>query len=471
MKKFFNLKLQYLSILGAIMFIGCQNDDADLMEASFSKNPYVFNDTFVGMNGDEFILFYGGSNFESFSVDNTQGYNSNASIRIDVPNANNPNGNYAGAIFRAMGSGRNLTGFTALTFWVKASQGTTVGEFGFGEDFIENKYITSIQNVNIGTNWTKIIIPIPDPSKLTNERGLFRYAAGTQATNGLGYTLWIDEIKFENLGTIAHPQAMIENGNNVTRSLFAGVTSQVGGIQTTFNMPNGANLAVVASPNYFNFVSSNPAVATVNSNGLITAQSQGQAIISATFNGVAVPGSVTVNCTGTFLHAPTPTRPANKVISIFSDAYNNVPVNYYNGYWQPWQTTVSNDFVVNNDNILNYEIFNFVGIEFSSPTVNATGMTHFHADFFIPGPIAPGRQLRIIMVDFGADGAFGGGDDTRHSTTFMAPTLVSQNWISIDIPFAAMPNLASRSNLAQIIFEGGDGSVLYVDNIYFYNNN
>jgi hypothetical protein len=157
------------------------------------------------------------------------------------------------------------------------------------------------------------------------------------------------------------------------------------------------------------------------------------------------------------------------VISIFSDAYTNVPVNYYNGYWQPWQTTVSNDFSVNGDNILNYTIFNFVGIEFSSPTVNANAMTHIHLDAFFPGTIAPGRQLRVIVVDFGADGAFGGGDDTRHSTTFTAPFLVSQNWVSIDIPFSAMPNLLSRSNLAQIILEGGDGSVIYVDNIYFYN--
>ena len=64
----------------------------------------------------------------------------------------------------------------------------------------------------------------------------------------------------------------------------------------------------------------------------------------------------------------------------------------------------------------------------------------------------------MLVVDFGADGAFGGGDDTRHSTTFTAPTLVSQKWIPIDIPFATMPGLASRSHLAQLILEGGDGS-------------
>ena len=87
------------------------------------------------------------------------------------------------------------------------------------------------------------------------------------------------------------------------------------------------------------------------------------------------------------------------VISIFSNAYTNVPVNYYNGYWQPWQTTLSNNFSVLGDNVLNYTNFNFVGIEFSSPTVNANSMTHIHLDAFIPGPIAPGRQLRVIVVD------------------------------------------------------------------------
>jgi hypothetical protein len=144
-------------------------------------------------------------------------------------------------------------------------------------------------------------------------------------------------------------------------------------------------------------------------------------------------------------------------------------VNYYNGYWQPYQTTVSNDFTVQGDNILSYSIFNFVGMEFSSPTIDATAMTHFHMDAFIPGPIAPGRQLRVIVVDFGANGVFSGGDDTRHSTTFTAPFLVSQNWISIDIPFSAMPGLLSRGHLAQIILEGGDNSVIHVDNVYFYN--
>lgn len=452
-----------------IVTTSCERELSDeAKEATFPKIGEIFTDDFVAM-GSDFYFPYGGSKPSAWSIDREEGYNSNVSMRFDVPNANDPEGNYAGAIFRTEGAGRNLTDFDALTFYIKASQGVTIDQLGFGEDFDQNKYMATITNVSVGTNWSKVIIPIPDASKLIKERGMFRYAAGTQATNGMGYTFWIDDLKFEKLGTIRTIGASIMNGTNASVNTFVGVNSNVTGIISTFNLPNGQNQVVNLSPAYFEFTSSNSTVATVDSNGLVTSLSGGTSIITATINGVQATGSLTVNCAGVFVYAPTPTRSQANVISIFSDHYNNVPVNYYNGYWQPWQTTVSNDFSVNGDNILNYTIFNFVGIEFSSPTVNATSMTHFHLDAFIPGAVAPGRQLRVIIVDFGANGVYGGGDDTRHSTTFTTPFVVSQNWMSIDIPFSAMPGLASRSNLAQIILEGGDGSVIYVDNVYFYN--
>jgi len=466
----FNRQIYGILIAFIVLFnMSCEREVSDeAVLASLPKLAEVFIENPIGM-GSDFYFPYAGSKATAWTVDRTQGYNSNASMRFDVPNANDVEGSYAGAIFRVDGAGRNLTEFDALTFYVKASQGVTISEFGFGEDFDQNKYMATITNVSVGTNWQKVIIPIPDASKLLQERGMFRYAAGTQGTNGMGYTFWIDDLKFEKLGTIRTISASIMNGGNSSLSTFVGVNSNVSGIISTFNLPNGQNQIVNLSTAYFQFTSSNPTVASVDSNGSVTSISAGTTVITATINGVQANGSLTINCVGNFTQAPVPTRNQSNVISIFSDAYNNVPVNYYNGYWQPWQTTVSNDFVVNNNNILNYTIFNFVGIEFSAPTVNATSMTHFHMDAFIPGPIAPGRQLRVIVVDFGADGSFGGGDDTRHSTTFTAPFLVSQNWMSIDIPFSAMPNLLSRTNLAQIILEGGDGSVIYVDNIYFYN--
>lgn len=466
---FKNQILKFLS-LGILIFafFGCQNDESNFQDPKLSRMGEIFLDRPVAM-GTLFYLPYNGSKLTAWQVDDEVSYLGTSSMRIDVPNANDAQGSYAGAILRVDGAPRDLSNFDALTFWVRASQGVTIGEFGFGEDFIENKFITSITNVSIGTAWTKIIIPIPDASKLTAERGMFRYAAGSQGTNGNGYTFWVDELKFEKLGTIAHGQASIMNGANVSENTYVGVNSAVEGAIATFNLPTGINQSVSISSAYLNYVSSNPSVASVDSNGLITSLSPGTTVITANFGDTVATGSITINCQGTFISAPVPTRPQANVISLFSDAYNNVPVNYYNGYWQPWQTTVSNDFTVQGDNILNYTIFNFVGIEFSNPTINANAMTHVHLDVFFPGAIAPGRQLRVLVVDFGANGVFGGGDDTRHSTTFTAPTLISQQWIGIDIPFSAMPNLASRSHLAQLILEGGDGSVLFVDNIYYYN--
>ena len=148
-----------------IFFSSCERDVEGLSGPEFSNNPNVFTDNFIGL-GSDFYFPYAGSKFTAFSVDNNEGYNSNSSIRIDVPNSNDLSGNYAGGIFRIDGPGRNLSEYNALTLWVKASQGVTIGELGFGEDFYPNKYITTLPNVSVGTNWTKVIIPIPDASKL-----------------------------------------------------------------------------------------------------------------------------------------------------------------------------------------------------------------------------------------------------------------------------------------------------------------
>jgi hypothetical protein len=297
---------------------------------------------------------------------------------------------------------------------------------------------------------------------------MFRYAAGTQGTNGRGYSIWIDELKFEKLGTILPLQASIMNGSNVARTTFVGVQTPITGVITTFNMPNGSNQSVAISPAFLNFTSSNPTVASVNDAGVVTPLAAGTAVITATFNNQPATGSLTINCAGTFTNAPRPTlNPAN-VISIFSDAYSNIPVTYYNGYWAPWQTTQSNDFSVAGDNVLNYTNFNFVGIEFSNPTVNATSMTHLHFDVYIPGPISPGRRLEIRLTDFGPNGVYGV-DDSQSLPYVASNNLISQSWMSFEIPLSQQTGLNSRSQLAQIIFLGGDNSTLYVDNIYFHN--
>lgn len=453
-----------LWILVAAVF-GCENDPNDFEEATYSQNPDVFIDTFSSG-----LLFssYGGAVANAFQVDTDVAYNnSSASMRFDVPNVNDSSGSYAGGSFYTS-VGRNLTKYDALTFWAKSTVAATIDVVGFGNDFGDNKYQASISGLQISTVWKKYIIPIPDPSKLTVEKGMFFISEGPE--NGNGYTFWIDEVKFEKLGTINPQQPQILNGQDLVQTAYVGVTNTIDGLVTTFNMPNGINQGVNVTPAYFTFASSNEAVATVNEQGTVTTIGAGTAVITATVNGVTALGSLTVNSSGAFVHAPTPTIDQANVISVFSDAYPNVPVNYYNGFWQPYQTTQSADFAVAGDNVLNYTNFNFVGTEFSTPTINASGMSHLHVDLYIPNALPAGSNFQIQLLDAGADGAIGGGNDTNATVTFTAPTLVSQNWISLDIPLSGFGALGSRAHLAQLIFVGTNITNFYADNIYFYND-
>lgn len=459
-----------LSLAAMVLAVfSCENDPDDFKEATFSKNPEVFIDTFTpGL----IYSAYGGAVADAFQVDLDVAYNNSAaSMRFDVPNVNDPKGAYAGGSFYTS-VGRDLSGYDALTFWAKSSVAATIDVVGFGNDFGANKFQASISGLQISTVWKKYIIPIPDAAKLTQEKGMFFISEGPE--NGQGYSFWIDEVRFERLGTLNPQEPQILNGQDLEQTAYVGVTNTIDGLVTAFNMPNGINQLVTVTSAYFTFASSNPAVATVSELGVVTIVGAGTTVITATVGGVEAAGSLTINSNGDYIHAPVPTADAGDVISIFSDKYQNVPVNYYNGYWQPYQTTQSADFAVMSDDgldhVLNYTNFNFVGTEFSTPTINASGMSHLHIDLYFPNAIPAGASFQIGLLDAGANGVLGGGDDVRGNKTFTAPTLVSQHWVSLDIPLSEFAPLTNRAHLAQLIFEGANITNFYADNIYFVND-
>lgn len=467
MKTYLNKRFvtQATLLILVAFFLSCENDTNDLQEATYPSNAEVFID---GFSPNLNYASFGGAVPDAFQVDSDVTYNnSSKSMRFDVPNPNNPAGSYAGGSFFTS-VGRDLSGYDALTFYAKATQSASIDVIGFGNDFGENKFQASISGLQLSTSWKKYIIPIPDASKLKIEKGMLFISEGPE--NGIGYSFWLDNVKFEKLGTVANGQASILAGQDQIKTSFVGVNENIGGLIATFNLPNGINQAVNVTPAYFNFISSNPAVATVDAVGSVAIVGSGTTKITATLAGQEVKGSLTINSAGSFLHAPTPTKNAADVISVYTEAYPNVPVNYYNGYYEPYQTTQSADFTVEGDNVLNYTNFNFVGIEFSNPTIDASLMSHLHLDIFIPNAIPAGTNFKVQVVDFGANATFGGGDDKSATVTFTAPTLVSQNWISLNIPFSSLGTLTSRAHLAQIILEGTNISNFYADNIYFYND-
>ena len=165
--------------------------------------------------------------------------------------------------------------------------------------------------------------------------------------------------------------------------------------------------------------------------------------------------------------APTPAHPADDVISLFSDAYENRTVDTWSASWD--QADVE-DVQIAGDAVKKYANLVFAGIEFTSQPIDAGEMTHFHVDVWTPDPTDPPASIRFKLVDFGADGAFGGGDDVEHEVAVSAesdPPLASAQWVGYDIPLAEFANLTTRGALAQLILVG-DPSTVFLDNVYLH---
>jgi hypothetical protein len=463
---FKNLSLVFLTLA---VIIGCEREISDdSVLATFPSTGDVFIDNPVNLTDDFFISFdpAEGANTEGFGTDNNVAYAGTSSIRIDVPAPNDPNGGFIGGIFKDRGEGRDLTGYDALTFWAKGSLTATIGLVGFGTDFIDDKYAVSRENIQLSTDWRKYTIPIPNASRLVQEKGMFIFSAGSQSTNGFGYTLWIDELKFENLGTIAQPNPVILDGQDLVQQSFTGSSISISGLTQTYNIESGENVTVRSAPSYFDFASSDTSVAIVNELGVVSVVGSGSALITATMGSVLATGSLEVTATGALPIAPVPTLAASNVKSIFSDEYTVETTSDYTPDFGGSTTQVA-VVTANNDSVLIYSNNNFTGIIFDN-TVDASVLSFMHVDVYAQ---QAGVQVEFQIRDIGANGVvntniFTGqpeGDDA--DKRFTASGLTVNGWNSFDIPLNA-GILNQKNNLGAIILAGGPNFIL--DNIYFY---
>jgi Secretion system C-terminal sorting domain len=216
----------------------------------------------------------------------------------------------------------------------------------------------------------------------------------------------------------------------------------------------------------FTYLSSNTSVATI-SGSTVTITGIGTSIITANqaAAGAYSAGSITTTLTVTPAAAPTPTVAAANVISLFSNAYTNVPVDTWRTGWSPATVTFSDLQIAGNDTKL-YTNLSYVGVEFTgSNLIDATAMQYYHVDVWTPNA----TEFKVKLVDIGANGAFGGGDDVEHEYTM--PSLTQGGWNSYNIPLSAFTALTTRAHLAQMIFVGipFGSTTAYIDNVYFYN--
>ena len=453
--RYINLRSTLILSLGIALFSSCEREFTDDVEfETFSTNGDIFTDAPVGLTDEFFDSFdpNAGANPEGFGTDDNVAFQGQSSIRIDVPAPDDPDGGFIGGIFLDRGEGRNLTGFDALTFYTKGSTTATIGEIGFGTDFGENKFAVVAQNIRLSTDWRKVIIPIPDPSKLVKERGMFFFSAGSQSTNGFGYTFWIDELRFEKLGTIAQSQPSILGGNEGRFPTTVGESLTISQLQQTFNLGSGINQTVIPAPSYFDFESSNPNVAFVSELGEVTVVTTGTTEISASIAGVRAEGSVLVESSTTA-----------QIISIFSDLFADVPVDNFNGFFQG-QGTLGGVVDENGNEIIQYTNLDFVSINFFSEEnrIDASEMTTLNLQIRVDEAVDPGDFIRLELNNFL------NGVESGSSFTITSSELISNEFVNFSIPLSSFQGLTDKSGLGLLFFVS-DGTIsnISVDNIFF----
>ena len=447
---------RWAAAFALLALTGCSERDlATLPLAPGSNDPVVFDDAFG--EGVDYQAF-SGSLFDAVAIDGDQAYVGSAALRVTVPGPDATEGTYAGGAFTSADY-RDLSGYDALVFYAKSSVNSTLDVAGLGNDNTGNSlYEAQRTGIPLTTDWSLVVIPIPDPERLALERGLFFFAEGHE--NNTGFTLWFDEIRFAQVGTITSPRPELASQ---TIETFPGATISPEGTRVTFAV-NGVDVEIEHSPHYFDYFSSDESVAQTDGS-LITAVGGGTADVTAKLDTVDVSGAIALNVLAPPSEpAPVPTLDEDEVIALFSDAYDaDVEVDTWRADWS--QSGPVEDYAIDQNATKVYTGLVYAGIEFVNDLVDASTMTHLRLDVWAP----EGTVFRVKLVDFGEDGVYNPPVD-ESELVFHAgsdPAFVAGAWSVLDIPLARF-SLDSRAHLAQIVISSSDASTVFLDNLLFH---
>ena len=149
------------------------------------------------------------------------------------------------------------------------------------------------------------------------------------------------------------------------------------------------------------------------------------------------------------------------------DVYTDAAIDTYSPDWDAADLT---DFDIDGDNILLYTNVTYAAIVFETATINASSMDYLHVDVWVPASVS---LIGVKLIDYGADGEFGGGDDSEKELYMhpgSVPALTPGSWSSLDIPladFMVPGGLQARATLAQLYLTGSNITI-FADNIYFF---
>ena len=169
--------------------------------------------------------------------------------------------------------------------------------------------------------------------------------------------------------------------------------------------------------------------------------------------------------------APTPTQPATDVISVYSDAYTDVPRDGFNFYGN----AAFEEVQINGNGALKYSLAevdggNFQVIELGGANqinASAAGMTNFRFDIWFPNEVDANSAFLMKLVNFGSATS----EALININATSNPAIAQGSWLQFDIPFSELQTigLAESANIQQVVIDLLNSGEVYIDNIFFYN--
>lgn len=154
--------------------------------------------------------------------------------------------------------------------------------------------------------------------------------------------------------------------------------------------------------------------------------------------------------------APVPTWPDDQVISFYSDKYTALTTWNYRAPWDG--TTVYEQVVIAENNVIHYSSFDWAGWDISSGNpYNALTMEKLHLDIWVENDC----EIGIVPI-YGGAGLVT--DDTRR----VKRALLGQQWNSIDLVLATDYAELNLASIFQFKFDQATTTEFYLDNVYFY---
>ena len=158
---------------------------------------------------------------------------------------------------------------------------------------------------------------------------------------------------------------------------------------------------------------------------------------------------VTAKTASSIPAAPTPTRTAAHVISIYSDTYTNIAnTNFFPGWGQA--TVATQALLAVGNSALKYANLNYQGTEFGSH-VDASAMQKLHIDVYTENE----TSLQITAISPG-----------KEFLVTLSP-LNLNTWNGFDVALNSFTGVV-LSDLFQFKFVGSGGKTVYIDNLYFH---